>query len=172
MIDLSNGVLLFIEPSSPASDKPVIDSLTRKMAASLRTARDPGYTSYGVHDCVCGASSTSHDFILSTGLTTNSLCVHYLAHHRDDVPSGELHKVAQLDDGETTPTDEELMPPNYELQELKMLEQHRREFPDCQPSTDDEVALVVESRKAWWLKAVLAMALVLLAAVTFNLLDW
>src|SRR5262249_59075363 len=85
--------LLYIEPAQPASSEPVLDHLTRKMAAAFRKARLSEWRSCGVHECVCGAHSTSRDYRLPNGEVTNALCVHYVAHHRPEVPAGQLARI-------------------------------------------------------------------------------
>lgn len=57
----------------------------------------------GLHTCICGAMSEARDYQISGGFVTNSLCVHYLAHHREEVPQAELEKVATLQCGTATP---------------------------------------------------------------------
>lgn len=64
----------------------------------------------GHHRCTgrgCQARSGNADLLIE-GLVTNSLAVHYLAHHRGDVPCGELAKVAVLDGPGAEPTPEQL----------------------------------------------------------------
>lgn len=100
--------LLFIEPSSPASNEPVVDALTRKMVAAYRAGTMPDFITCGFHWCVCGTASKNYDTILPSGLITNSLCVHYLAHHREEIPQCEIEKVSRLDCGEAEPTYDEL----------------------------------------------------------------
>lgn len=102
--------LLYIEPTRAASPKPVIDSATRRMAGNFRQARLPQFAYRGVHTCTCGASSTNVDYLLPSGVQTNSLCVHYLAHHRDEVPPEQLQRVLGLQALEAEPTQEELAP--------------------------------------------------------------
>lgn len=102
--------ILFIEPSQKTSKEPVIDILTRKMTASFRKAR-LGTCYLGRHKCACGAISSDADHILPNGWKTNSLCVHYLAYHRDEIPEEQIAKVALLTDGEEEPTERELQPP-------------------------------------------------------------
>ncbi len=103
--------ILYIEPPAETSDKPLIDELTRKMTAALHKAKLPPIAFAGVHSCKCGkAQSASSDFILPNGLFTNSLCIHYLAFHREAIPQEQLDKVANLNFGEKTPTPEELNP--------------------------------------------------------------
>ncbi len=104
-----NGIL-YIEPSAKTSVDPVIDELTRKMTAAYRQSKPgPGYR--GVHFCACNAASDNCEHELPNGIKTNSLCIHYLAHHRDEVPAVELEKVRLLDCGEAEPTDLELGKP-------------------------------------------------------------
>jgi hypothetical protein len=101
MVELGPRHLLFIEPHEPACAVPVIDEFTRRMAGALRVATipPPKRHSCGFHTCVCRMRSASYDlYVRSTSgqFTTNSLCVHYLAHHRSEVPPGELDKVLTL----------------------------------------------------------------------------
>ena len=105
---ISKSGLLFIEPQNAASVVPVIDDLTRRMTAAYRAAR-PGYPKFcGVHTCVCGAMSEGHNYMLPDRQTTNSLCVHYMAHHRAEVPAEQLDRVAALTCGMAEPAEEEL----------------------------------------------------------------
>lgn len=99
--------LLFIEPKNPASKEPLIDKATRSMTTALRTAKR-GIGWMGFHECACGAVSRSCDLIVEGRFTTNSLAVHYLAHHRDEVPADELADVLSLPALLTEPTAEEL----------------------------------------------------------------
>jgi hypothetical protein len=105
------ALILYIEPEPYTSAEPVIDDLTRKMCAAFRAAEDAGVYWRGVHSCRCGVNSTNCDYILPGGSRTNSLCVHYLAFHRDDVPETELAKVAALTSGDAEPGAEELARP-------------------------------------------------------------
>ena len=107
--------LLMIEPQGKAT-QPIIDELTRKVTAAWRnsTPSNGGYR--GFHQCECGAQSDNYDhFVIVDGqkLLTNSLMVHYIACHRDQVPPAELKKAAALAYGEAEPTAEELMPRRY-----------------------------------------------------------
>lgn len=103
--------LLYIEPATKAEDTPVIDELTRKMTAAFRSAEPFPYGFAGVHDCICGALSCAHDYVLPNGLITNSLCIHYLAFHRGAIPLEEIRKVQDLDSGEEEPSIQELKYP-------------------------------------------------------------
>ena len=72
--------LLFIEPIHSASSTPIVDHITRRMAAAFRAARPDTEGFYlGLHKCVCGAYSTNFNYYLPSGHLTNSLCVHYVA---------------------------------------------------------------------------------------------
>src|SRR3954452_15999781 len=82
--------LLFIEPQEPPTSRPVMDSVTRKMCAAFRLARMSDYGYGGVHECRCRAMSSSCDHFLPDGVKTNSLCIHYVAHHRASVPPEQI----------------------------------------------------------------------------------
>lgn len=100
--------VLYIRPGTKGTAEPVIDSLTRKMSAAFRASESTGVHWRGFHACRCGVNSDNTDYILPNGQQTNSLCVHYLAFHRDEVPAEELAKVAALESGEAEPSSEEL----------------------------------------------------------------
>ena len=99
--------ILMIEPKGRKSTTPVIDVLTRKMTAAWRKRKTSKNCYLGFHVCQCGACSDNHDHLVD-GILTNSLCIHYIAWHRTDVPQAELDKVAALQYGEETPTPQEL----------------------------------------------------------------
>jgi hypothetical protein len=103
--------VLYIEPRPYTPEEPVIDELTRKMTAAYRAAESTGVHYRGFHVCRCGVNSSNTDYILPDGRQVNSLCVHYLAFHRDDVPEAELAKVAALGSGEEEPDAGELARP-------------------------------------------------------------
>ena len=107
----SETYVLYVEPGPYTSAGPVIDELTRKMAAAYRAARSDEMYWRGFHVCRCGVNSSNCDYILPGGQQTNSLCVHYLAFHRREVPETELAKVAALESGEAEPSAEELARP-------------------------------------------------------------
>jgi len=113
----SNG-LLYIEPRLPASPAPLVDALTCRMVANFRAATATGTLSgstfrkgngyRGWHTCSCGACSTSVDYLLPNGEVTNSLCIHYLAYHRHEVPPQQLARVSGLPVMTELPVQEEL----------------------------------------------------------------
>lgn len=114
--------LLFIEPSDNRTMEPIMDSLTRKMTASLRksdagievdgvwTDKKDGGGYFGYHKDACGCISDSSNHRLSNGRITNNLCVHYVAFHRWEIPLAQLEEIASLEDGEEEPTTLELWP--------------------------------------------------------------
>lgn len=112
MID-PNG-LLMIEPQGHVSAEPLVDELTRKMAAALNAARPSDVAYRGFHMCACGATSGNRNLFVTLNdaeVMTNSLAVHYLAYHRQSVPQAELDKVAALEYGEAEPTTAQLSQP-------------------------------------------------------------
>lgn len=110
MVDPSG--LLMIEPSSRVSSASIVDALTRNMTAAWRERRRTDSTN-GPHQCACGARSDINWWRVGgePGWPTNSLCIHYLAYHRDEVPAEELEKVRALNTDGVEPTPEELHPP-------------------------------------------------------------
>ena len=116
----SSRRLLFIEPDEPPTFLAVFDSLTRKVCAAFRLARASDYAYGGIHCCRCGAYSTNIDHILPNGMVTNSLCVHYVAHHRSAVSAHELELIDAFEWGEAEPVEAELQGP-------QTIEKHARE---------------------------------------------
>ncbi len=120
MILKTNLSLLYIEPSENVPAKPLIDIVTRKMVAALRAYvrtgvlhRDGffavGHATRGTHFCRCGnAGSSNKDFELSNGLITNSMCIHYVACHREEIDQSVIDQIMAFTDGEAEPTDNEL----------------------------------------------------------------
>jgi hypothetical protein len=96
MIIKENTHLLFIEPKNKELSEPIFDELTMKLSNALDNATQNGIFYKGVHFCVCGAKSANFDLILPNGQITNSLAMHYMSHHRDEVPEYELKKVRKL----------------------------------------------------------------------------
>lgn len=102
--------LLMIEPRLPAASEPLIDDLTRAMTIAWRRRTDSQDTYRGFHSCSCGAVSDNRDHYIE-GWRTNSLCIHYVAYHRDEISSTELVKICAL--GHVAPTEVELAPPGF-----------------------------------------------------------
>lgn len=103
--------LLHIEPKNMPTEAPVIDELTMRMVVALRKATRPNYVYCGFHTCICGAHSGAWDAILPNGWMTNTLCVHYLAYHRAEVPASDLDAVSALPPVTEAPTSKELHGP-------------------------------------------------------------
>lgn len=112
-----------IEPTRAPSTTPVIDELTRKMTAAWHERHNSDHGYRGFHVCECGVFSDNKDHWIDADadrLLTNSLCIHYLAFHRDDVPQEELEKVRALTFGEAEPDEEELAAPRRQSTERIM----------------------------------------------------
>src|SRR5262245_43518170 len=103
--------MLYIEPVNPCSDDPIIDDLTMKMTAAYRLSEPTRYMFQGFHSRSCGAWSDSKDHFLPDGTKTNSLCIHYLAYHRQDVPKVDLVFASELTCGTQIPNSDELHGP-------------------------------------------------------------
>jgi hypothetical protein len=112
---ISSKGLLYIELAQQASAGPVRDHITRRMSAAFHKAGPTGYYYGGIHECVCGALSTNRDYRLPNGEVTNSLCVHYVAHHRSEAPSDQLARIGAFALGEVEPTADELQGPDLVL---------------------------------------------------------
>ena len=110
MIIDSPYTILYIHPKNTPSEEPVEDELTELVRDNFEAAVAIGCcggndsfitgTSFmGVHQCTgltCDAYSESCDYLLPYGIITNSLCVHYIQYHRDEIPENELQKIRQL----------------------------------------------------------------------------
>lgn len=112
--------LLFIEPLDAASTIPMLDAITRKMCAAFRAATESNYAYGGIHICICGAYSSCTDHFLPDGTMTNSLCVHYVSHHRSSVPIDELDFIARFPWGEAEPTEVELQGPQLQARQIQL----------------------------------------------------
>ena len=104
----SKRTLLFITPADRPSTEPILDSTTRKICAAFRQSRKSDYAYGGIHECRCGALSSCCDYFLPDGSKTNSLCIHYVAHHRSAVPAEQLEIIAAFTWGEMDPNQDEL----------------------------------------------------------------
>lgn len=100
--------LLYIKPTQIPSEEPVIDEATCKMTYAFRNRTAIPIQSCGVHVCSCGIHSTSQDYAVSDDHMTNSLCIHYLAMHRDEVPQEMIDIVLAFDCEPEEPTADEI----------------------------------------------------------------
>lgn len=114
-LEEEEAMILMITPSAKTSATPLVDELTRKMTAAWRRRRTSEYAYRGIHICACGVNSDNRDHWVGDNLLTNSLCIHYLAFHRQDISQEELDKARSLPYGEESPTQEELHPPRAAL---------------------------------------------------------
>lgn len=91
--------ILYINPKCGVSESPVDDELVEIMEKAYAQGT-AGRSMRGYHECVCGERSRNYDVLLPGGHVTNSLCVHYLRYHRDEVPEEEIEKVRALGGGQ------------------------------------------------------------------------
>jgi hypothetical protein len=124
MIINKPNIILFIEPKNQVSEKGISDKYTigmdTKLRQAIKEAREgyddelgwakngkygtvspngefhPNESCMGVHTCICGAKSHSRDYLLPNGYVTNSLAVHYLIFHRDEIPKEEFDKIDKM----------------------------------------------------------------------------
>jgi hypothetical protein len=85
------------------------------MCATFRRATRSNHAYAGFHQCNCGAGSASCDYHLAGGELTNSLCVHYVAHHRVEIPPSDLARIERFALDAADPTDDELQGPQFLL---------------------------------------------------------
>jgi hypothetical protein len=104
-------ILLYIEPTRSASQAPVNDEFTLKVAFQMMNFTHKGVvmdeetfftglSTKGVHLCTgCrseNVSSRSYDILLPCGLATNTLALHYLQYHREEIPVEEMKKIMSI----------------------------------------------------------------------------
>lgn len=106
---------LMVEATRQAAPAPILDALTRKATALYRhkvwtseTRRFRGW-----HTCICGAQSDNrlHKLRDVSGPETNSLLVHYVAYHRDEISADDRAILEAFNGPGEDPTAEELAPP-------------------------------------------------------------
>lgn len=91
----SNRALLFIEPSTTASEHPVDDGFTKAMTELIQNYSYIGSRYRGVH-VFDGMNGGNYVIVLPDGIETNPLCVAYLRWYRHEVPLAELQKLRDL----------------------------------------------------------------------------
>lgn len=111
MIITSATHLLFVEPTLAPTELPIIDDITRRLTSAWRVRQtDPTSRSRGVHSCTgaaCHAHSDNADHLVA-GLLTHSLCIHYVAFHRSEIPARDLERISRFELGHSDPTAAEL----------------------------------------------------------------
>lgn len=108
--------LLYINPKGLASPEPLVDGVTLKMTRLWRCQQENEHAGQwrGFHTCICRAMSSSQDHVIRLPnklIITNALCIHYLAHHRDEVPREVLAQILCYDEPAPVPL---TMPPPTE----------------------------------------------------------
>ena len=85
--------LMMIEPKKDKSVEPIEDNVSTVAAIVLDKSTINPRHYRGFHTCVCGEISTNYDLISPMGRITNSLIVHYVRYHRDEILSNEIVKL-------------------------------------------------------------------------------
>jgi len=111
MIILDKPYLLFIEPQE-IGHTVIIDTLTRKMTALYKAGLDKDHF-FGWHQEICGYNSSCSNRSIKDEYITNSLCIHYMACHRPDIPYEQLKIIYELTDKEITPHWNDLFPQRF-----------------------------------------------------------
>jgi hypothetical protein len=107
--------LLFIEPNIKEnySKEPINDEWVSLMENALKKAKKGGsnYSNLnapstfkegiafkGIHICACGETGGNQDYQLENGMITNELAIHYLQHHRNEIPERDWKMLEELKD--------------------------------------------------------------------------
>jgi hypothetical protein len=98
------NALLFIEPSSKIKESDMSEYIwlvelfkyAKRGCGEIMNNEWTCDQYMGAHQCRCGKRSESRDFLFSNNMFTNSLCLHYLQWHRDEIPEIEFEKLKQL----------------------------------------------------------------------------
>lgn len=91
MIDLSDKYLMMIEPMNEYLVE--FDELANKAQAIKNILIPSEYGYRGWHTCSCGKASDNKDWLLPNGVITNSLFLHYVMCHRQEIPQSEIDKI-------------------------------------------------------------------------------
>ena len=108
--DDNSKFLLYMEPNTKL-EEPIDDEWTVLMFKAFEES-EPGAANYssveedaifrsgsafkGVHRCSCGEIGGNQDYLLKNGMITNSLCVHYLRWHRNEMSENDWLKLKML----------------------------------------------------------------------------
>lgn len=96
---------LMLDPKGPKSTEPIIDHMTRRVAAAIRHGLKTDQI-ITPRVCQCGAKSDDVRHYVN-GVIASTLAIHYMAYHRLEVPDDELEQVGHLRE-EVEPTNSEL----------------------------------------------------------------
>jgi hypothetical protein len=92
MICPDPGYLMFVEPKDSPNE--FIDDELTQLAMEVWNGCKPIAVSYrGFHTCSCGVQSTNRNYVTKGGNVTNSLLIHYVARHREEIPEEEIDKL-------------------------------------------------------------------------------
>jgi hypothetical protein len=107
---MSEKDILFINGKQKASDRPYIDTLTKKVAGALDLGL-PAKVRRKSYRCACGVQTDRPEVVLPGGVKVHPLAVHFLAWHRSSIPSSQRRKVRDLQVVPMSPTVEQLAYP-------------------------------------------------------------
>lgn len=94
MIILDDGYFMMIEPKQDCQE-PIYDDITSS-AELLEKVLVQKNSYRGWHKANCGRQSDNHDWICPNGMITNSLMLHYITYHRNEVPESEIKKLERM----------------------------------------------------------------------------
>jgi len=86
---------LFFIRTKHKCNEPIFDYLTMKMARAIDEAK-VCKTHDDIYYSKCGVASTNFDYMIKGGFIVNSLCVHYVACHRDELSEQHLRMLDKL----------------------------------------------------------------------------
>jgi hypothetical protein len=91
--DMDPEHILFIHPKNRKPSTPINDEVTKTIEYLFSNATEYGSRFRGFHMCICGKHSDNVNYMLPNGMVTNSLCIHYIRDHRDEVPQKDIDKL-------------------------------------------------------------------------------
>jgi len=94
MIIKEDTHLMFIEPKDPI-EEPINDEVTKQTINLMEKCEPSEYSYRGFHLCSCGERSGTRDLFTPKGRKTNSLLVHYVKYHRNEIPPNEVKKLLE-----------------------------------------------------------------------------
>lgn len=94
MIKLDSKSFMMIEPQKQKTE-PLSDELVKKAKLIKQSLKTESYMTKGFHICKCGECSDNRIYKTLIGRETNSLLVHYVKCHREEIPESELKKLEE-----------------------------------------------------------------------------